>query len=34
MAVGTSWSKELDDEELRGMLGGDRDLDLSGFAVS
>ena len=31
---GTSWSKELDDKEFRGALGGERDLELIGFAVS
>ena len=31
---GTSWSEQLDGEELRGALGGERDLKLSGFAVS
>ena len=30
---GTSWSKELDDKELRGALGGERDLELSGLTV-
>ena len=31
---GASWSKDLDGKELRGALGGERDLDLWGFAVS
>ena len=30
----TSWNKELDGKELRGALGGERDLELTGFAVS
>ena len=30
---GTSWRKELDGKQLRGVLGGERDLELIGFAV-
>ena len=28
------WSEDLDGEELRGTLGGERDLELSGSTVS
>ena len=31
---GASWSEELDDKELRGALGGERDLEPRGCAVS
>ena len=31
---GALWSKELDDKELRGALGGERDLELRGCAIS
>ena len=31
---GASWIEELDDKELRGALGGERDLELKGCAVS
>ena len=31
---GASWSEEFDDTELRGALGGERDLELRGCAVS
>ena len=30
---GVSWSEEFDDVELRGVLGGERDLELRGCAV-
>ena len=31
---GASWSEDFDDKELRGALGGERDLELRGCAVS
>ena len=31
---GTSWSKELDGKDIRGALGGERDLELSDIAAS
>ena len=31
---GASWSEEFDDKELGGVLGGERDLELGGCAVS
>ena len=31
---GTPWSEELDGKELRGALGGERDLELRGPTVS
>ena len=30
---GASWSEEFDDKELRGGLGGERDLELRGCPV-
>ena len=31
---GASWCKELDGKEFPGALGGERDLEVIGFAVS
>ena len=31
---GASWREELDDKEIRGMLGGECALELRGYAVS